>query len=199
VTPYCPSTMHALLIFAALTGVALSQVPLPCVGPASFTARFRHFNRERKYFIEGKMYYDEVNKRIREFEFEDINSTKEAYDKLKLYNLNTEYTVDLKTRKCNVTGTHHSWRPYGVPPFASYKGQGTLGSVGTLNEEVTISLFEGQFDENATFFVTVTEPDCFVVEMGVFSKEYGFEHREFYDVISGIEDPAAFVPPEACL
>ena len=33
------------------------------------------------------MYYDSVNQRVREFEFEEIGSDKEVYDKLRLYSL----------------------------------------------------------------------------------------------------------------
>ena len=40
-----------------------------------------------KYYVNGQMYYDSVNKRIREFEFEELGREKMAYDKLKLYNL----------------------------------------------------------------------------------------------------------------
>ena len=44
-------------------------------------------DKERKFYTEGRIYYDEVNKRVREFEFEDINSEKDYYDKLRLYDL----------------------------------------------------------------------------------------------------------------
>ena len=43
-------------------------------------------DRERNYYVEGKMYYDAVNKRLREFEYEQIGQDKVVYDKLKLYN-----------------------------------------------------------------------------------------------------------------
>ena len=191
--------MRAVLLLVFAVVGAWAQVPIPCAGPTSFTGRFRHIDRERKFYTEGQMYYDAANKRVREFEFEEIGSEKMVYDKLRLYNLNIEYTVDLKTRKCNVTVPHHSWRPYGVPPFARFAGEGTIGAVGVPNEQVTVAMFDGQFDEKDPFFVTVTQPDCFVVEMGVFSNTSGFDHREFYDVVSGITDPAAFVPPEACV
>ena len=43
-------------------------------------------DREQKFYREGKLYYDAVNKREREFEFEEIGSEKAAFDKLRLYN-----------------------------------------------------------------------------------------------------------------
>ena len=43
-------------------------------------------DRERKFYVEGKMYYDAVNKRLREFEDMHIGQNETYYDKLKLYN-----------------------------------------------------------------------------------------------------------------
>ncbi|KAK7103812.1 hypothetical protein V1264_018637 [Littorina saxatilis] len=188
-----------VVLILAFVASAMAQVPQPCAGPASFTGRFRHTDRERKFFSEGKIYYDSVNQRIREFEFEDINSDKAVYDKLRLHNLNIEYTLDLKTRKCNVTVPRRGFRPYGVPPQGKFRGSGTVGAVGVPNEQVTVNIFEGDFAPKEPFFVTVTSPDCFVVEFGAYASDFGYEHREFYDVVSGITDPMAFVPPQECI
>ncbi|XP_076464714.1 mammalian ependymin-related protein 1-like [Babylonia areolata] len=167
-------------------------------GPKSFSGKFRHIDTSRNYTVEGQIFYDEENQRIREFEMQEVGSDKMVYDKLKLYKLNQEYIVDLKTRKCNVTVPRREWRPYGVPPFAKYEGSGTLGGVGIANEQLTISIFSGTFDEDK-FFVTVTEPNCFVTQMALFFKSSGFEEREFFDVVSGITDPQVFTPPQECL
>merc|ERR1711963_620223 len=193
-------TMLALFVLA-LAACALAQDPQPCSGPASFTARFRHFDRERGYYVEGKMYYDKVNRRIREFEKFDINRTDSYYDRLKLYDLNTEYSVDLKTRNCSVYPPRPEWHPWGVPPPAQYIGSGTARLINAPTESVTVDIFAGKFDPNsdAFFEVTVTRPDCFLVEMTVKHGDGRFEDREFYDTVAGIVDPSAFVPPEACV
>ncbi|KAL8598253.1 hypothetical protein ACOMHN_035203 [Nucella lapillus] len=158
------------------------------------------FDKERKEFVEGKMYYDAVNQRIREFEYEKIGSTSAFYDKLKLYQLNVEYTVDLKTRKCNMTEPRpRTWFPFGVPPDARFRGAGTIGAVGVPNEEVTVNVFKGEFEGRDPYVVTVTQPDCFLVDIAVFrdgTLDYG---REFYDVVSGITDPEAFIPSRECM
>merc|ERR1712136_328403 len=139
-----PLVIMLVLLIAALVAAAAAQIPQPCAGPASFTARFRHTDRERNYTVEGKMYYDHENRRIREFEEMDVRGEREAYDRLKLYLLNTEYRVDLHTRKCNVTVPHRSWHPWGVPPEGRYIGGGTIGAVGVPNEQVPIALFGGE-------------------------------------------------------
>merc|ERR1719419_1104432 len=76
--------MLAVLVLAFAAG-ALAQTPQPCDGPDTFTARFRHFDRERGYYVQGKMYFDKLNKRVREFEEFDFNRTESYYDRLKLY------------------------------------------------------------------------------------------------------------------
>merc|ERR1711963_769334 len=192
-----PLTMLAFIVLALAAG-ALAQNPQPCDGPASFTARFRHFDRERRFYVEGKMFYDHANRRIREFEMFDINRTDTYYDKLKLYNLNTEYRVDLKTHNCSVGPPHRPWHPWGVPPEAKFIGSGTIGVTGLSQESVAINLFEGNFTDGSSFGVTVTQPDCFVVEMIIKDHDGSYEHREFYDIVSGITDPSAFNIPEAC-
>merc|ERR550534_1761716 len=177
--------MMLALLALALVASALAQTPTPCSGPDSFTARFKHFDRERKLFTEGKMYYDHLNRRIREFEFMDINNKTGTYDRLKLYEQNTEYRVDLRNRTCNVTVPHRHWYPYGVPPEGRYLGSGTIGVIGMSQESVTVDVFVGNFSDGTPFSSTVTKPDCFLVEMSIYHKD-GFEHREFYDVVSGI-------------
>merc|ERR1711879_743643 len=107
-------TMYLVLVLALAVG-ALAQVPTTCPGPKQFEGRFRRFDRERKYEVQGAMIYDEDSKRVREFEDETIAGAKEVYLKLKLYNENKEYILDLKTRKCNVTTPRHGFHPYGVP------------------------------------------------------------------------------------
>ncbi|MCI3311125.1 hypothetical protein MP969_26095, partial [Escherichia coli] len=187
------------LVLLSLAVCTLAQIPSPCPGPRQFTGNFRTVDRERQFEIDGKIYYDEDNQRIREFEFEQIGSEKSFYDKLKLYTLNIEYRVDLHTRKCNVTAPRRPWFPIGVPPEARFAGEGTLGVVGQPNEQVTIAFFNGNF-QGTPYFVSVTQPDCFPVQSGIFfNGSAGFEHTEFFDLVSGITDPMAFIPPRECL
>merc|ERR1711963_1063383 len=190
------------LLVLALAAAATAQTPTPCEGPETFTARFRHFDRERGYYVKGKMFFDRINRRVREFEEFDINKTESYYDRLKLYNLNTEYSVDLKTRNCTVYTPRH-YHPWGVPPDFKYVGAGTAGVIGLSQESVVINVWAGQFqDRNETVEMafTVTSPDCFPVEHTYKYGSGNYEHREFYDMVAGITDPGAFVPPRrACV
>ncbi|GFO04119.1 mammalian ependymin-related protein 1 [Plakobranchus ocellatus] len=142
------------------------------------------------------MVYDEDNKRISEFEDETVNKTRTYYFKVKLYNENKEYILDLKTRKCNVT-TPHPWHPYGVPPDAEFKAEAVVGAAGIPGESVTIADFAAT-SSDGDFGVAVTEPSCFPVGHAFYSKDRGLEITNFYDMQNGITDPEAFKIPKEC-
>merc|ERR1712098_480098 len=127
------SIMLALLVLA-LAATALAQTPTPCEGPPAFTARFRHMDRERKYYTEGKMYYDHEGRRTAEFEFADIAGDKDYYHLLFLHNENKAYMLDLKTRNCTVRDIDFytrgaclrrpsTWRPAPSGSSTSHKSQ----------------------------------------------------------------------------
>ena len=85
-----------------------------------------------------------------------------------------EYSLNLKTRKCNVTTLTREFRPFGVPPFANFTGEATVGAAGVPGESVVIENFNGEFRDGTRFFGDVTYPDCIPVANGFFSKESGF-------------------------
>ncbi|KAK3792911.1 hypothetical protein RRG08_033762 [Elysia crispata] len=144
------------------------------------------------------MVYDEDNRRISEFEDESVNKTRTYYFKVKLYNENKEYTLDLKTRKCNVTAPRHQWHPYGVPPGAKFKAEAVVGAAGVPGESVTVADFASQTTDGG-FGFAVTEPSCFPVGHAFFSKENGLEITNFYDLQNAISDPEAFKIPKECM
>ena len=62
----------------------------------------------------------------------------------------------------------------GVPPFANFTGEATVGAAGVPGESVVIENFSGQFEDGSHFFGDVTYPDCIPVNRGLFSKDVGF-------------------------
>merc|ERR1711910_36894 len=131
--------------------------------------------------------------------FHDANRT--VYRKLKLYNENKEYSLNLKTRNCTVYPPRHHWHPYGAPPDAKLVFDATLGAVGVTGEYVVAAVFESSFG-NDTFSVTVSEPHCFPIH----SKYEGvgrngtreLDVRDWYDGVEGIDDPDIFSIPDEC-
>merc|ERR1719232_806010 len=93
------------------------------------------------------MAYDGYNERVVEIEDESYAGDREVYHKLYLYKENMEYTLDLKTRKCNKTKPRHDFHPYGVPDDSKFVAEGTIGIAGKIGESVNIAVF----DEQMTF------------------------------------------------
>merc|ERR1712110_521063 len=137
-----------------------AQVFRTCPGPKQFKAQFERFEyKGRMEKVTGRFAYDEDTKRIAEIEDETFKGgNRTVYRKLKLYNENKEYSLDLKTRNCTVYPPHPRWHPYGAPPDAKLVFDATVGAVGVTGEHVVAAVFESKFDNNDTFTVTVSEP-----------------------------------------
>merc|ERR1712168_120252 len=190
-------TMYLVLVLALAVG-ALAQVPVTCPGPKQFEGRFRRFDRERKYEVQGAIIYDGDLKKVREFEDESIAGNKQVLLKLKLYNENKEYVLDLKTRKCNVSAPHHGFHPYGVPPGSVFKADAIVGASGVTGESLTVAEFEYDMENSTSkFFVRVSEPHCFPIAHAFVGKD-GMELTEFFDAQEGIRTPDAWDIPKEC-
>ena len=81
----CPNFLRGLPV-QTLPGYMQSVNTTVYIGVKRSACISRADGQEQKFLREGKLYYDATNKREREFEFEEVGSTKAAYDKLRLYN-----------------------------------------------------------------------------------------------------------------
>merc|ERR1712154_665340 len=108
-----------------------------------------------------------------EIEDESYAGDREVYHKLYLYKENTEYRLDLKTRKCNKTEPRHGFHPYGVPDDSKFVAEGTFG-------------------------VLVSEPNCFPIKH-IWASPDGIETTNFYDGITGNQGNHLFDIPPLCL
>ncbi|KAK7482196.1 hypothetical protein BaRGS_00026545 [Batillaria attramentaria] len=184
-----------ILLFVAT--LAAAQQPKPCETPPQWEGRFVRTDYEKKFFQAAKISYDENEKRVREIEEIEIDNDRDYYDVLYLHNMNKEYRLNLRTRKCNTTTLSRPWFPFGVPPEAEYDGEAVIGPVNIDNEHVTIVRFHGRVAEG-DFFGTVSFPDCIPINSGFFSNRTGFVETTFFDITTGIPDPTVFNPPSEC-
>jgi len=194
--------MYIVLCVVALAAGALAQVPSACPGPKQFEARFSRFDRERKYYVQGAMIYDEPNQRIREFEDEHSAGEHDAYLKIYLYKENKEYRVNLRNRTCYIVPPRHPFHPYGVPPNSTFDADATIGVAGKPGEGLQVAEFHDEMkfgNETVEFSVTVSEPHCYPVTHTVKSKKYGIEVTQFYDGAEvPIFDPRVWETPREC-
>jgi len=187
------------VVFLAVIGIAYAQQPTPCETPKQWQGKFIRRDEKMNYTRYADISYDDTNRRVREVEYIDDTQGKFFYDVLYLHNINKEYRIDLKSRKCNVSTITRPFRPFGIPPMAKYVGTANIGPVNIATEHATVIMFEGEDRQSGDkFFGEVTTPDCVPVSNGFFSEKYGFEQTNFFDITAGISDPSVFIPPTNC-
>jgi len=194
--------LSAALACLLVASVAVQgQVFKTCPGPKLFEARMNWYDKERQFYVRGAMAYDEANRRISEFEDETYAGNRTVYRKLKMWNTNKEYIVDLKTKNCTVVPVRGPWHTYGAPSDAKLVFDATIGAVGIPNEHFMVAVFESQ-QANYTFSVTVSEPSCYPIhtqltKIGKDGKSE-MEVRDFYDGREGVKNPHEFDIPIEC-
>ncbi|XP_069117847.1 mammalian ependymin-related protein 1-like [Argopecten irradians] len=195
--------MKAALVVLSLLGTVLGQVPTPCQSPNQWEARERVVEFGKNFEEYHKIYYDGSSGRERNIAEVEDNSSREFFDILTLYNENKRYSINMKTRQCNVSAINRPFRHRGVPPNAMFNNIFTLGATGFSGEFITVQDFVanvtfGSFHEE--YFGFVTSPLCVPVTNFYYNPAENTKSAvSYYDLKVGITDPMMFVPPPECI
>ncbi|KAK3105775.1 hypothetical protein FSP39_005367 [Pinctada imbricata] len=190
--------MYTLLCLLGLSVVVLGQIPRACDSPPQWESREIRIDREQNFEIRRLLTYDATNRRERRLEEIEIGSNRTFVDEVILWNENVQYTLDLKTRKCNKTVPYRPWRERGVPPGSRFDFEVVVGAAGVENEHVNILYFSWNSTDGDRNLGMVTSPNCVPIQNYHLSQKYGLEESTYYDVTVGIKDPMNFIPPEEC-
>ncbi|KAK7482189.1 hypothetical protein BaRGS_00026538 [Batillaria attramentaria] len=182
-----------ILLFAAT--LAAAQDSKPCETPSQWEGSYVRTDYEKTFSQAARIGYDETEKRVRETEEIDIDNERDYYDVLYLHNMNKEYRLNLRTRKCNTTTLSRPWLPFGLPSGAVYDV--VYDVIGPVDTNVVSVRFSGTLTEG-DFVGTVSFPDCIPIDFGFYSNHTGFVHTRFFDITTGILDPTVFHPPPEC-
>ncbi|XP_041354557.1 mammalian ependymin-related protein 1-like [Gigantopelta aegis] len=191
--------MFRLLVLGSVFCIVFGQKPHPCESPKQFEGRFNVFDPDKHVYVIGRMFYDDTGRRFREIEEVDIRGGRDYYDRLYLHNLNLEYSLNLKTRKCNVTTLTRPFVPMAVPLDARYLTSVTIGASGLPDEHLSLHIFDGKTKEGNPYFIHVTAEACLPTQVFFESPQTGRIQRNIYDVTLGLRDPDAFIPPRECV
>ncbi|OWF37118.1 mammalian ependymin-related protein 1-like [Mizuhopecten yessoensis] len=190
--------MKVALVLCVAVSAVLAQVPAPCQSPPQWEGREVRVDYSQKYEEYRRIFYDETNKRVRTIAEVEFNSTKEFYDILDLYSTNQRFSINMRTRQCNVTMPDRPFHYRGVHPNAKFEQLLSLGLTGYPGESIQLAIFSA--NETEEFYTgTVAYPACIPVTNIHITKKYGFEHSDYFDITAGISDPMAFVPPSECI
>lgn len=119
--------MFAILLFC-LVGIAVAQVPQPCISPRSWEGRIYDSNEQRHVSLFGRISYDAVYHRTRLIETIEAGSEELDFDVLALYDARIEFIYDLRHRNCTRRELTQPWRDFGILPDARSYGEAYLGS-----------------------------------------------------------------------
>ncbi|XP_060072819.1 uncharacterized protein LOC132552649 [Ylistrum balloti] len=188
--------MKAAILLCLAFGAVLGQIPSPCNSPPQWEGREVRMDYSQKYEERRRLFYDQTNLRTRTIAEVEINSTREFYDVISLFKERKMYSLNMRTKTCNVTNIEpdRAFHYRGVHPDARFEGILSLGAAGFPGENIQVEVFSAN-ETNDFYTGIVTSPGCIPVNNIHISQKYGYEHSDYFDITVGITDPQAFVPP----
>ncbi|KAK3093412.1 hypothetical protein FSP39_015267 [Pinctada imbricata] len=167
---------------------------------ASFRRQsWKEVDRSQNYMERRRLSYDETNKRERKIAEIEEGSTRSFYDVLSLHNEGKEYTLDLRTRKCNVTTLTRPFFYRGVLPGSTFQYLSEIGASGVPYESTIVAGFAGNSSTGSEHHVSIVSyPSCVPIQNQHF-RGNDYEESNYYNITIGIRDPAVFIPPEECI
>ena len=67
-------------------------------------------------------------------------------DRGSVYFQGMEYKLNLKTKQCTVSPLNRPFRPFGVPPFAKFVYEATIGAAAIPGEHTVVQVWGGEFE-----------------------------------------------------
>ncbi|XP_076449815.1 mammalian ependymin-related protein 1-like [Babylonia areolata] len=196
--------MLGLMVLAAVlcAGGTLAQVPSPCVTPQQFTGRSTQFDHLDGRINRFYMAYDAVNRRRVLFEEQNVVTPgKQFREYLELAYENVLYEINLTLKTCSKSPLRRPWRPYGIPPNATFENEFYMGGPG---EEIYAQEWSDRIPyRKREFWVgTFSLKNCYPIKE-VLIPDYETLNTtittDFFDIVAGIVNPNDFIPPPECM
>jgi hypothetical protein len=149
----------------------------------------------------GDYFYDSVGQRKARFEDADVNGNKARLQIIELFQQQKYYEINLDTGACTTGNLSMPFIPHDVPSNANFTGDFIVGSSAVPDGSVEIQTWVAQFNHNGQtidWFGEFTSTGCIPVRMQVFSPNNFMLVEDFVDIVIGIPDPNAFIPPASC-
>ncbi|XP_013386331.1 mammalian ependymin-related protein 1-like [Lingula anatina] len=187
-----------VLALVLLVGIAHSQIPKPCFTPARWEAKASRFDHNHGKMEHYRFVYDAVMQRKVIFDNILLHPGRKRYEYLILNDVNVMYRIDRQSKKCEKMFPG-PWRPYGIPPMATFKTEYEIGYPG---EDFTAQewIFKEKDSDAVLWRGVYGLKYCFPVVETFFNPNNRSESNtiNFYDIASGIPDPTVFLPPSEC-
>jgi hypothetical protein len=154
-------------------------------------------DKEAAFSVAGKIFYDAVEKRVAYVVVEDREEREHI---ISLYNEHLIYTIDLETGICTVEKSDRAFVAIAVPQNATFFSEAILGtSDRSLGGGVLVQIWGGNFTNPKGFYqIVMTVEGCIPLNDIFVSEDIGTVETFFSDIVGGITDPNAFIPPKNC-
>ena len=132
--------MLAILLLG-LVAVTLAQQPVPCTSPPQWEARIFDSNEEQKFDVFGRYSYDAVYHRERLIDEVDQGTQEDNYDTVSLFDLQTEFIYNFKSRNCSRRPITRAWRNFAINPNDTSYGEAYLGSSAVPGANILVTIW----------------------------------------------------------
>jgi hypothetical protein len=116
------------VLFLCLVAIAAAQQPVPCTTPPQWESNVFDFNQQQKFMVRGRLSYDALYHRERIVEEVEVGSQDSYYDIIALFDSQTEFAYDFKSRNCTRRTITRPWRDFGIRPDARSFGEAYVGT-----------------------------------------------------------------------
>jgi len=178
------------VILLALVAAAVGQ---KFCAPVQWEGFEFNYDVERLFRGGFNISYDATNTRVRVYAREAQGNRQGTFETIALYATKTVYEIDHTTNQCVKRPLTEAFQPDCLPSNATLSHTATIGI--TLNANIfTIGNYRSGFDADVVTTVANNAP----VETVVYDTQIGLDHSSYWDVTTGIKNPAVFTPPSNC-
>ena len=199
------STMKVLVLFGVAATAFGQAHPRVCDSPEVWEAMSRQYDFGIGETVTAFTAHDSINRRLyRREQISGKTPGRKQYTELFLYKEGEYYKVDTFAKKCYKSRipSNKAWRPFGVPPNATFTASVNVGIVGESFLANEYEIRPSDHPSNYYYRGVFTAKECAPVQEQIF-KSSGLdisqsELIEYFNIVLGIADPNVFIPPTLC-
>ncbi|KAG7321388.1 hypothetical protein KOW79_015803 [Hemibagrus wyckioides] len=186
------------VILSSLLG-AFAQKPHHCKSPPYLQGKLAVDFPEGKTMVYEQFYYDALEERIRVVAAGKEGEHDVFMDRLLLFREKVYYDIIYHNKTCTKNSLDAAFVPIAIPFDAKHRAQVVLGSLSAPAEGLLVNNWVGSDAEiKANYSLTFTEFGCIPVVTLYHIDGVGHFLSSFFDMIIGIGDPSALIPPAFC-
>eukprot|EP01116_Phalansterium_solitarium_P009153 TRINITY_DN23186_c0_g1_i1.p1 TRINITY_DN23186_c0_g1~~TRINITY_DN23186_c0_g1_i1.p1 ORF type:complete len:230 (+),score=85.01 TRINITY_DN23186_c0_g1_i1:63-692(+) len=180
-----------IVALALVAAVAAQQVCLP----VQWEGYEFNYDIEKQFRGGFNISYDSTNQRVRVYAKEAVGDRQGAFETIALFASKTLYEIDHTKNVCHKTALNQPFQPECLPANHTLETAATIGI--SLNVNVYGFIIQNGADVAHGQLVLTASGNAPVEEV-TFDRRAGVDHSSFWDVTTGIKNPAVFTPPSIC-